>query len=384
MLPLRVVYLTNFVSPDIVQICQNWADRLRQLTLLVSVPMEGNRNWTATDASLDVRVQKTWTRTRVDRHPSGYRDINYVHVPLDTYRQLRKLRPDIIVSTELGARSIVSAAYRNMNPDCRHIIAVNTSEHIESSRNGRLRNWQRRCLLRTADAVTYNGPSCRDFLVDLGVPTERLSEWMYAADPHKIHPGELQHSDGNPIRLLTVGQLIERKGVAMALEGLIAAAGRFPGVRLHWTVIGDGPLATTMKQTRTPENLTVEYRGHCDADQIRNAYRDHELMLFPTMGDEWGLVTDEALHSGLAVVGSIHAQSVTTLVRDHHNGWRYDPNRADALPEVLGHWIGHDLDERMAIRHQARQSVSGRTPTRAAEQICEAMSRIRSTGPADK
>ena len=109
---MRVVYLTNFLSPDIIEICREMTRRVEELVVLVSVPMEGNRAWTLEDEGLDVRVQKTFTITRTDKHPTGYQDVNYVHFPRDTYRQLRSIKPDVVISTELGARSIIAATAR--------------------------------------------------------------------------------------------------------------------------------------------------------------------------------------------------------------------------------------------------------------------------------
>ncbi len=369
----RIVYLTNFLSPDIVDICRHWSAAADDLTILVSVPMEGNRSWTPDEQGLNVRVQKTWTMTRTDRHPSGYRDVNYVHLPLDTFSQLRRRRPDVIVSTELGARSMIAAAYRRLNGRCRHIIAVNTSQHIEASRRGRLRDFQRRRLLRRADLVTFNGPSGRDFLSDLGVPTDKLYPWNYAADPEKIYRGPIVPSDDGRVCLLTVGQLIERKGVTEALQDLIAMASEVPKLRIHWTLFGGGPLLDPMKSAKTPENLTVDFSGNCDAGQIRRAYRDHQVMLFPTLGDEWGLVVDEALHSGLVVIGSRFAQACTTLIRDGVNGWVYDPHGSESLRASVLAWANTNAEARLAMRHRARHSVVDQTAETAARQIRDAI-----------
>lgn len=382
---MRVVYLTNFLSPDIVDICREMSVRIDELIVLVSVPMEGNRSWKPTDAGLDVRVQKTYTRTRTDRHPSGYEDVNYVHVPLDTLGQLRRIRPDAIISTEMGARSIQAAAYRRFHAKCRQVIAVNTSQHIEASRNGSLRRWQRCRLLRLADAVTHNGPSSRDYLLDLGVHPEKLSEWMYAADPTKIYRGPILDAAtrvGEPercrddIRLLTVGQLIDRKGVQEALDALVETARANPTQQLRWTVVGGGPLQNRMQQTDKPTNLNVVFRGNCEAAEIRDAYRDHDVMLFPTLGDEWGLVVDEALHSGLAVIGSRLAQSVPTLIREGFNGWSYCPTAQGELPDRIRRWLAMASDERLRLRKNARESAKNRTPSAAADQICDVLTSL--------
>ncbi|MEP0344241.1 glycosyltransferase family 4 protein, partial [Rhodopirellula bahusiensis] len=196
-----------------------------------------------------------------------------------------------------------------------------------------------------------------------------LAPFHYAADPTKIYKGNLLNQSADRVRVLTVGQLINRKGVREGLANMIDVARQSSGVLIEWTLIGGGPLLAELQATATPDNLIVDWRGNCDAEQIREAYRDHEVMFFPTRGDEWGLVVDEALHSGLAVIGNERAQAVTTLIRDDENGWQYEIDDADSLGNALNAFAKLNADDRLEMRKQARLSVADRTPEASADQI---------------
>jgi glycosyltransferase involved in cell wall biosynthesis len=377
---LRVVFIVNFLAPDLIAVCRRWSESVSHLKVLVSVPMEGNRQWDFEHDGIDVNVQRTWTITRTDRHPSGYQDVNYVHVPLDTYRQLRRLRPEVIVSAEMGARTFFASLYRHRHKSVQHVIAVSTSEHIEQSRNGRLRRKLRAWLLSRADAVTYHGESCRRYLIGLGVPSERLFPWYYAADRTKPYRGPLQTSvsDSHRITLLTVGQLIQRKGVTSACEHLKRWAVDNPDRKIVWTVGGSGPLEASLRAETLPANLSIEFLGNLSATQIHDLYSQHELMLFPTLGDEWGLVTDEAMHSGLAVIGSLKAQSCEVLLKFGINGFPYDPDDYASFRNSLDSWARMSPQARMAMRIEARNTVVDRTPETSAHQInslCQQLAR---------
>jgi glycosyltransferase involved in cell wall biosynthesis len=376
--PLNVVYLVNFLAPDLVEICRQWGRLVGRLDVLVSVPMEGNRAWTPSHGDVNVTVQRTWTISRIDRHPSGYQDVNFVHIPLDTYRQLRRLKPAVIVSAEMGARSWMASIYRMVHRRVKHIVAVSTSEHIERSRDGRLRRLLRRWLLRRADAVTFHGDSCRQYLVGLGVPQEKLHPWNYAADPSKPYRGELavQEASRQAISLLTVGQLIERKGLLVACEQLKEWATQNPDVAVHWTLVGDGPLKDELSRQPLPPNLRIHMSGNCGTEEIQAAYREHSVMLFPTLGDEWGLVVDEAMHSGLVVIGSQFAQSCCVLIQDGTNGFVYQPTESDSLGKKLNAWTMMSTEARMQMRVASRQSVVNRTPEASAKQIAMVIQRL--------
>ena len=377
-LDAHVVFLVNFLAPNHIAVCEELRRRCRRLTVLCSVAMEGNRDWTPDWKGLDVRVQKTWTLTRNVEHPGGYHDVNYVHIPTDTFSQLRGLRPDAVVSLELGARTAMAATYQRMTRRCAMVISVNASERSEAGR-GVLRRVTRKRLLRTADWVTYNGPSCQRYLRSLGADPERMSPWDYAADPDKPFRGEIESRNTqrceNSLRVLTVGQLSQRKGVSGAIEHLSRWASDHSNIMLHWHLLGNGPMEASLRSFNHPENLRLHFHGHCDSDQIQNHYRDCDVLLFPTLTDEWGLVVDESLHSGLPVIGSIHSQAVTTLITESKNGFRYDPGDADSLSVAFESFARLDADQRLQMRHDARAGVTSRTPATSAAQLIHAIER---------
>jgi glycosyltransferase involved in cell wall biosynthesis len=107
-------------------------------------------------------------------------------------------------------------------------------------------------------------------------------------------------------------------------------------------------------------------------------YSQHELMLFPTLGDEWGLVTDEAMHSGLAVIGSLKAQSCEVLLKFGVNGFPYDPDDYASFRNSLDSWARMSPEARMAMRIEARNTVVDRTAETSAHQIkslCQQLAR---------
>jgi glycosyltransferase involved in cell wall biosynthesis len=84
-------------------------------------------------------------------------------------------------------------------------------------------------------------------------------------------------------------------------------------------------------------------------------------------------VTYEALFSGLPVIGSLHSQSVTTLVDDGVNGMIYDPENPTSLSDALNRYLALSRDERQQIPPASRESVATRTPSASAEQLVQAI-----------
>jgi glycosyltransferase involved in cell wall biosynthesis len=341
--------------------------------------MESNRDWKMDSGGLDVVVQNTWTITKKPVHPSGYQEINYIHIPLDTLRQLRRLRPDAVVSLEMGARSILSSIHcRFLSRHCSHVLSVYASERSEAGRGG-IRQWLRRRMLNTAKVITSNGPSCTRLLKSYGADETKILPWNYAADPRKIcHAQNERRFDPSNMKLLTVGQLSERKGVLQAAEQLSHWADQKPNVALQWNVVGNGPLLESLKMISTPDNLNLVLHGHREPEQIVQYYGDHDWLLFPTLADEWGLVVDEAMHSGLPVLGSVYSQAATTLIESDRNGWTYDPEDSRSLSDVMNGTQSVDADAYDRMGQAARQRVAARTPATSASQLISAIEKAAS------
>ncbi len=370
----NVVFLVNFVAPNLLDVFRELSKRVGRLTIVSSVAIEGNRDWKPETDGLEVVVQRTWTITRTAVHPSGYREPNYIHIPLDTFHQLRRIKPDVIISLELGARTFLSQLYRRMRSNVVHIAGVLASERSEAGR-GLARVALRKGLLRVVDGVTYNGPSCRRYLLSLGADPLMMSPWDYAADRRKTYDGPLPDIEGGRDlhRILTVGQLTERKGIVQAAAALQHFASEHPDRKMQWNVVGNGPQREVLQSTEFAPNLKLNLIGHCDPEQLRVHYRDNDLLLFPTLGDEWGLVVDEAFASGLPVLGSIHSQAVETLITDNHNGYKFDPDNPMSFSMALNRWWTTNTVERAAMRSNARKTVVSRTAVRAASQLVDAI-----------
>jgi hypothetical protein len=211
-------------------------------------------------------------------------------------------------------------------------------------------------------------------LVSLGADPERMSLWSYAADPAKLYRGQLtQKHHHDSIRLLTVGQLNDRKGVLPALHQVCQWANKHPTTTMEWHVLGVGPLEQAMRDHPLPPNLELALHGHCDPLTIQQHYRDSDALIFPTLSDEWGLVVDEALFSGLPVIGSCHSQAVETLLEDGVNGMIYDPETPDSLPDALDRFMQLPQEQFSRMPIAARSAVASRTPSASATQLIQAI-----------
>jgi len=374
--PASVVLLTHYLPLYQVRVFRELAKRLRSLKILLSTRIEPNRNFQPDWDGLDVTVQKSWMFRRRWTHEAGFNDEHYMHVPYDTLQLLGKLKPDVVLSHELGARSMVAALYRRLHPKSRLVLLTYMSEHTEQGR-GNLRIMTRRRLLKCADAVTYNGPSCKQYLQQQGVSPDRLYPLPYAADDLTFVPPPTPR-DEKAVRekLICVGQLNERKGVLPMMQQLLKYCSARPNQKLHLTFVGQGPLRETLASLARPENFKLEIIPNLTPKELAFAYQSHGAALHPTLADEWLMVVNESLHSGLIMIGSRYAQAVETVVRDGENGYAFDPLIAGDLEQKLDQYFSLSDQQIPGMRQNAIASVRERTPAWAADGAVRAIQSV--------
>lgn len=389
---LRAVFLTHYIPLYQVRVLQELTKSLGELKVLLCTPIEPNRQFRPDWSGLDVQVQKTITLRRRWKHRrAGFSDPLFVHVPYDTKRRLRSMSPDVVISHELGVRSIAAARYCRRS-GAKLILSTFMSEHTEQGR-GWFRRRVRRRLVGQADAVTYNGPSCRDYLIGLGVDRRKLFHVPYAADDRNWL-NELPPRDEPAVRrrLICIGQLSDRKGILQLITQVDQFC-RSENQSLEITLVGDGPhrgeIEKLARRQAIPRQGALDLRlqlnvlGNQPASRLPELMQQHGALVAPTLADEWLLVVNEAMHAGMPVIGSVYAQAVTTLVRDNDNGWRYDPllrNRSPESTDVTGsltaalqRYLAADDETITSMRHRARETVAPYTPARSAAGVIDAI-----------
>lgn len=303
-----VTLLTNFVPPYLVSFYGALQKRVSRFRILVSTPMEENRSWPFQGDDLPVSVQRAITLRRIWRHPHGFAERVSLHLPIDTLGQLARNRPDVIVTTEFGLRTLQAIVYAAWHPRTRVVLWALVTETLELGR-GRVRETLRRWMLRRADAVVVSGESGARYVAGFGFPAAAIFR-MPPYSPRSDAPsGALRPRTGRESRrLLYVGQLDERKGLVPWIAQLARWAEQHPERAIELWLVGNGPARAEIEACRIPENVTLRCFGSVPYEQLADYYAQAGILVFPTLADEWGVVVNEAFAAGLPVLGSVYSQ----------------------------------------------------------------------------
>ena len=324
-------------------------------------------------------VQQISLRTIVMRreidHPGGFTQPHDVQVPYDVIGKLLALRPDVMLASELGARTLQALIYRLIFRSSRIIVHADLSEDSERAFGG-ARAWLRRFLLARADLVVVNGQSGARYVLASGGRPDRIVVIPYATDQAFLDAVP-RDTPKRPARaLLYVGRLIESKGLAALLAALVRWCERHPAERIQLTLIGEGPLRASLANASRPANLTLSTPGAVAYDALPEHYRRADLMVFPTLSDTWGLVVNEAMAMGLPVLGSVKSQAVTELIEDGVSGWWFDPTSPQDLERAVDRALQASGETLAEIAGRGRARARQLTPEVVAGQFESAIRRV--------
>ena len=188
-----------------------------------------------------------------------------------------------------------------------------------------------------------------------GVSADRLRE--LADDPDKVHliyhglsfdrfptePPKRSDLDGsdpaNPVRLLSVGRAVEKKGFDVLLDALAALPA---DLHWRWTQVGEGKIIDDLRRRAEDLGLSgrIEWLGARDQQAVIDLYRACDLFVLPCReasdGDRDGLpnVLMEAQSQALACL-STNFSEIPELIVDGETGILVPPGEASPLTDAL-------------------------------------------------
>lgn len=360
-----VALLLNFVPPYRVALLQALEREVRRLTVLVSTGMETDRSWKTDWRGLDVRISRSLSLPYRRQHPDGFREELTTHLTLDLLPRLWSLAPDMVISAEFGARTLQACLYRCLAPvfhrRTRLLVWATVSEDSERGR-GWARKLVRVLIARLSDGAMTNGESGARYLKSIGFAPERIFRIYQSTDldrfSHLDRSARATSGDIQALRLVTVGSLIPRKGLRPFLQHLIAWCAAHPDRVVEWHLIGDGPEKASLEALVLPANVRLTLLGDVAYEDVPALMVDADLLAFPTLADEWGLVINEAMAGGLPVLASCRAQAAKEMVTDGENGWLFDPADTASTETALNRALETTPERRAYMGEVGRQTAA--------------------------
>lgn len=355
----RVALVTNIVAPYRLRTLEEMA-RLTSLRVYFSADTEPNRDWAV---QRDLRFQ----HEILDSARLRLRGRSFYLSPRLLYR-LWRFRPNAVIVGGFSIPAIYCAAYCTLAR--RRLILMTEGTRASERRIGSAQRLIRALLVQRASGFVATSTQARDRLLELGADPERCVVAPYAIDA-QVWPRR-RFGEGPP-RLLFVGQLIPRKGLLPLLDALAEVHTDHEFVL---TIVGSGPQRAEIEQRISELGLadSVHWAGFVDQPDLPELYAEHDLFVFPTLEDTFGVVLIEAMAAGLPPVASRLAGATPDHVEEGVNGWTMDPRSKQSMVAALR----TALDERPRwpeMGGRARTTVRTSSPAASATRIIDIANR---------
>ena len=193
--------------------------------------------------------------------------------------------------------------------------------------------------LDKADVVIVASQFVRQTLVNHRACSVPIHVVPYGAPPPTIQP--LRAPGSGPLRVLFVGSLGQRKGLSYLLEAVAQLAGA-----VTLTLIGRPTSTSCAPLTAALERHTaIPSLPH---GAILQQMLQHDVLVFPSLFEGFGLVLTEALSQGLPVIATPHTAG-PELIRDGVEGFIVPIRDSAAIAQRLAE-LAADRDRLAGMR----------------------------------
>lgn len=138
------------------------------------------------------------------------------------------------------------------------------------------------------------------------------------------------------VTFLYIGRLWWGKGLNYLLDAFAMVQSRMAPLETSLLLVGDGRDELKLRKQISRDGLkNVVFTGFKQKRDLPPYYAASDIFVFPTLGDPYGLVVDEAMASFLPIVSTSEAGEIHDRVKDGVNGYIVGPEDAEALADKM-------------------------------------------------
>ncbi len=201
-------------------------------------------------------------------------------------------------------------------------------------------------LFDMIDGVTVNSDHTARRLEELGCPSCKLHKLPMGLNLAGFPFHERKYNAGEPVRLLTVGRLVEKKGIEYSIRAAAQLLEKRPEIR--YSIVGDGPLRPRLEELIRQLGLVdrVTLHGALDSSRVRQLMDEAHIFVLASItasdGDQegQGLVLQEAQAAGMPVVATDHNGFSESIVPGE-SGFLVPERDLESLAERLDYLVEH-------------------------------------------
>lgn len=306
---------------------------------------------------------------------------------------LTKLDPEVVAIPGWSSPEALAALCWCLNARVPAVLMSESCAHDEPRRGWK--EWVKRRIVRLFSAALVGGSLHCRYLEDLGMESLRVFLGYDAVDNAYFKEGaERALAEGlvgavaseNTGSFLASARFIEKKNLPRLLDAYAAyriEVSRVSGASFPWklTLLGDGELRATLQTQVHSLGLEkhVSMPGFLQYADLPRHYARASAFIHASTTEQWGLVVNEAMASGLPVLLSNRCGCAPDLVREGVNGFTFDPNDTQGIAAAMVRVTALSADERTSMALSSASIIENWGPERFGHGLEQAAASARSS-----
>ena len=239
-----------------------------------------------------------------------------------------------------------------------------------------MKEWVKRQIVRAFPSALVGGSPHRAYLRQLGMAEDRIFTGYDVVDNAYFEEAsddarrQRASSPGPTGAFLASNRFIEKKNLLRVIDAYAAYRSRWNPTDSEpaWNLclLGDGELRPALEARMATHRLEacVEMPGFKQYDELPSYYAKASCFLHASTTEQWGLVVNEAMASGLPVLVSNRCGCAPDLVQDNVNGFTFDPFDTESLASAMLAMHRLSAEARQAMGRASREIIRQWGPDR--------------------
>lgn len=357
-----IVYWNNIPSPYMVERFNALADRNAfEFEAWFNDRIESDRSWDVQEADWHFRYRYIPTTQILGRT---------LHWPLP----LLGRRPDVLVSLYAEPSFLAGWALAKLRGVKTGFRVLRTYDRWVVRHP--IKDALKRYVFSHVDAIETPGKEGKQFAMQYGAPAGRIffathtTDLAYFQSARAEARGERDalrsELDLKGTTFVYVGRLWWGKGVNYLLDAFETVQ-RQSTDEVSLLLVGDGPEKAKIKRDCAERGIrNVVFAGFKQKPELPRYYALADVFVFPTLGDPYGLVVNEAMACALPIISTSAAGEIRDRVEEKVNGYIVSPEDSAALASRMLA-LAQDSARCVQMGQVSYEKIQGHTPEQWAE-----------------
>ena len=273
-------------------------------------------------------------------------------------KNISLIKPDAIVSVGWADRSYQRLLiYANSKNIPCLVVSDSIIKKEKNKKRFFLKEFLKKIILRGYSSAFVAGKESKEYLLKLGFKEEKIFYPWDVVDNIFFEKYTSKSNKSGDKYFLCVSRLLERKN----LFNLIKSFSNYHKKGGVWglKIIGSGNLYLKLKKyaDKIIGHEKIEIINWLQIYDLVDYYKNASAFILPSYFDNWGLVVNEAIASGLPCIVSQNCGCAVDLIKNEETGFVFNPNKNYELQKYMEKVESLTKDEQLKIISLARANL---------------------------